>query len=125
MGKCMNAKGYIAVLSEYGKFPASRAKCGTSTFARVPVFKFFQPVRSCASEQEEGVHEAAQRGATRVRDHAHGFLMKVCLIDRGEATCKKKHRATRGKHPLRLFGCITAPMGRVEFSPPMSTWKIL
>jgi hypothetical protein len=60
----------------------------------------------------KGGHEAARRGATRVRDTTHGFLMKS-LFDGPWGATWKKHRATSCE--ANLFGSNTAPM---EFSPP-------
>jgi hypothetical protein len=51
----------------------------------------------------------------------HGFLMKVCLMERGEAATWPKKKIQYGasaKQPLREHYC-TASM---EFSPPMSNF---
>lgn len=93
--------------SEYGKFPASKAKCGTSTLCSCVRLK--QPVQLCACEARRRGEAMRRRGAQRryqSSGRTHGFLMKVCLKDRGEqkklrrkceATCSGALQFRRGR----------------------------
>jgi hypothetical protein len=90
MGKCMNVKGYIAVLSEYGKFPASKAKCGTSTLARV--FKIFSP-SSPVRASKKGV-STRRRGAALPEFGARTWLPNESLFDRPWGSNMQEKKST-------------------------------
>ena len=117
MSKRMTPKVILQFSPSMANSQQHKAKCGTSTLARVCSVLFDPSVQSRARQQQEG-GATRRRGATRVRD-AHGFLMKVCLMDRGERTCerKKKNYRAGAKQPLREQNSSDV-MRRVEFFPP-------
>ena len=112
------AKGVILQhSSEYGIFPESKAKCGTSTLVCTRMINF--SARRVVRRGTRLGGGAARRYCTRVRTHM--AFPNESLFDGPWGGTRKRKEKTRRVRKVVVVGRITAPKGgrhTVEFFPP-------